>query len=162
MKNFEWKTTTRQQRTIRNGLLRKKVNSLLLKFKTPRILQLAHLHSASSTKKKIDQMSAGTYKQNVTIAMMLAILLSSVTKIHLQGPANPNMLLRVLERFLLVLINHYVHHLHLALSQASTFSQPLKRWLLILEPQTIFLQIEHTFLPTITIIMSSKLCPKKY
>ena len=106
---------------------KKKVKCLFAQIEDPDDSATCPSSKCKFCEKQNRQMGAGIRKQKVTIAMMLAILLSSVTKIHLQGPANPNMLLRVLERFLLVLINHYVHHLHLALSQASTFSQPLKR-----------------------------------
>lgn len=124
---LQMKIRIRQQPTTQNGLLRKKVNLLLLKLKTLRILQLAHLQSASSVKKNMGQMSAGIYKQNVTTAMMLAILPSSVRKSHLQGQAHLKILLCVLEGFPLVSINHHTHQPHLALSQASTMSQPLKK-----------------------------------
>ncbi len=118
MKNFEWRTTTRQQRTIRNSSLRKKKNPLLLKLKTPRILQVAHHQSASFAKKNISQMSADTYKQNVTTAILLAILPSFVRKSHLQGLARLKTLLRVLEASFRMSINHYIYRLHVALSQA--------------------------------------------
>ncbi len=147
---------------MQNGSLREKGNFLLLKLKTPRILQLAHLQSASSAKKKLGQMSAGTYKQNVTTAMMLAILPSFVRKSHLQGLARLKTWLHVLEASPLMSIDHYIYRLHPALSKASTTSHLLRKLSLILEPQIIFSRIVYTFPPTKNIIMSSKPVPGKY
>ncbi len=124
MKNHN-KATANYAETI--GSLRKKVNPLLLKLKTPRILQLAHLQSANSAKKNMGQICAGTYKQNVTTAMMLAILPSFVRKSHLQGLARLKTSLGVLEASPLMLIHHSIYRLHPALSQASTTSHPLRK-----------------------------------
>ena len=141
---------------------KKKVNSLLLKLKTSRILQLAHLQSASSAKKNMGQISAGTYKQNVTTTMMLAILPSFVRKSHLQGLARLKTPLYVLEASSHMLINHFINRLDPTLSQAKTRGHLLGKWRLILEPRIIFSRIVHTFPNTKNIIMSSKPVPEKY
>ncbi len=61
------------------------------------------------------QMSAGTYKENVTTATMLAILPSFVRKSHLHGQARLKTSLRLLEASPLMSIDHYIYRLHPAL-----------------------------------------------
>ncbi len=79
-------------------------------------------------KKIIGRISAGTYKLNATIPIICAILLDFVRESQLQGlVARLRNFLRVLEAFFLMSITHYQHHLHLALSQVSTTSYPLRK-----------------------------------
>lgn len=153
---------TRPQQTMQNNSQRKKINLLFRKLKTPKILQLAYSQSVSSDKKNMDQMSAGSYKQNVITTMLLSILPSFIRKSHLSGLAHRKSLLFVFEASLLMSINHYTHHRHLALSQTNIMSHLLKKSLLILEPQVIFLPIVHIFVLTKNIIMSFKPVLGKY
>lgn len=106
---------------------RKKINLFFRKLKTQKILQLANLQSASSAKKKIGQMSASIYKQNVTTIIMLAILPSFVRKSHLQGLARQKTLLHILKASPLMLINHYIDCRYFALLQTSITSYLLKK-----------------------------------
>ena len=101
---------------MQNGLLRKKVNLLSLKLKTTKILQLARSQSASSVKKNMGQMSAGIYKQNVIIVIMLVTLQSFVRRNRLfQGPVRRKSLLRIPKAFFLPSINCHLYRPHLAL-----------------------------------------------
>ena len=108
------------------------------------------------------QRSFGTYKQNVTNAIMLAILISFVRKIHFQRLARLKTPLRALEASTIMSIDHYIYRLHPTLSQVSTTSHLLRKGSFILEPQFIFSQIMHTFPRTKNIIISSKPVPRKY
>ncbi len=83
-------------------------------------------------------MSTGTYKQNVTTTMMLAILPSFVRKSHPQGPARLKTSLLVLEASPFMSIDHYIYHLHRALSQTSNTNHLLRNWSSILKPQINF------------------------
>ncbi len=112
---------------MQNSSPRKKVNPLLLKLETPKILQFAHLQSATFAKKNMGQMSAGSYKLNVTTAIILAILPSFIRKSHLQGLARFKTSLHVLEASPLISIDHYIYHLHPTLSHASTTSHLLRK-----------------------------------
>lgn len=68
---------------MQNSLPRKKANPLLLKLRSLRTPEEFHLLGAGFAKKNRDQMSAGTYKQNVTTAIILIILSSFVRKSYL-------------------------------------------------------------------------------
>lgn len=100
MNNFEWKTITRQQKTMQSNSLRRRVNLLFFKWRTLKTLQLAHLQNAGFAKEKnMGLMSPGIYKRNVTSAMMSAILPSFARKSHFRGLALQKVWWRVLRAF---------------------------------------------------------------
>lgn len=109
----------------------------------------------------MSQISVGIYRQNIITTIMLAILPSFVKKNHLHRLA-PKKLLYVHRAYPLMSINHYLYHPHLVPSQMSTTNHQLQKLLLILEPQTIFLQIIHISPPMKNTIISSKLVSEKY
>ena len=59
-------------------LSRKDANYLLLKLRILRTPKISYLLGVSSVKSYINQVSAGTYKQNITTTMILVILPSFI------------------------------------------------------------------------------------
>lgn len=113
---------------MHNDLLRKKINLLFCKLKIATILQLTHLQSVLSfAKKNIGQISAGTYKRNVTTAMMLAILPSFLRKNYVSELACGKTLLHILKTSSLMPMNHYIYYWYPALLQTRTTNHLFKK-----------------------------------
>lgn len=82
-KNFQMKNQNKEISNYAKRFTKKKGNSPVAHIENSDNYQSSQSSRCKSCKKRIDEVNAGTHKQNVTYAIMLVILLSFVRKSQL-------------------------------------------------------------------------------